>query len=90
MLLKVPGYAQKLFVWQRVIIKTTITEREFEYKQINLEGLFTLSIARFRQDFVWGYHIRSLTVAAQFLNDSPSCDREGADKNKPALISRHA
>ncbi|BCZ97851.1 TPA: hypothetical protein JBE46_06180 [Legionella pneumophila subsp. pneumophila] len=62
MLLKVPGYAQKLFVWQRVIIKTTITEREFEYKQINLEGLFTLSIARI----------------------------QGADKNNPALISRHA
>ncbi|WP_236708926.1 hypothetical protein, partial [Legionella pneumophila] len=56
-----PGYAQKLFVWQRVIIKTTITEREFEYKQINLEGLFTLSIARIQQDFVWEYHIRSLT-----------------------------
>ncbi|HGK7681930.1 hypothetical protein SC832_12395 [Legionella pneumophila serogroup 1] len=80
MLLKVPGYAQKLFVWQRVIIKTTITEREFEYKQINLEGLFTLSIARFRQDFVWEYYIRSLMVAARTMVQKLSRNREGADK----------
>ncbi|HIC7359348.1 TPA: hypothetical protein ACW59Z_002705 [Legionella pneumophila] len=85
-----PGYAQKLFVWQRVIIKTTITEREFEYKQINLEGLFTLSIVRFCQDFVWGYHIRSLTVAARTMVQKLSRDRQGADKNKPELKSRHA
>ncbi|ANH13528.1 TPA: hypothetical protein JBE44_03955 [Legionella pneumophila subsp. pneumophila] len=90
MLLKVPGYAQKLFVWQRVIIKTTITEREFEYKQINLEGLFTLSIARIQQDFVWEYHIRSLTVAARIMVQTLSCNCQGADKNNPALISRHA
>ncbi len=90
MLLKVPGYAQKLFVWQRVIIKTTITEREFEYKQINLEGLFTLSIARFRQDFVWEYYIRSLMVAARTMVQKLSRNREGADKNKPVLIIRHA
>ncbi|HFE6595557.1 TPA: hypothetical protein ACF9Z3_002385 [Legionella pneumophila] len=75
-----PGYAQKLFVWQRVIIKTTITEREFEYKQINLEGLFTLSIARFRQDFVWEYYIRSLMVAARTMVQKLSRNREGADK----------
>ncbi|ADG25514.1 TPA: hypothetical protein ACK8Z3_000723 [Legionella pneumophila] len=90
MLLKVPGYAQKLFVWQRVIIKTTITEREFEYKQINLEGLFTLSIARIQQDFVWEYHIRSLTVAARIMVQTLNRDCQGADKNNPALISRHA
>ncbi|GAN24179.1 hypothetical protein lptwr_02080 [Legionella pneumophila] len=90
MLLKVPGYAQKLFVWQRVIIKTTITEREFEYKQINLEGLFTLSIARIQQDFVWEYHILSLTVAARIMVQTLSCNCQGADKNNPALISRHA
>lgn len=80
MLLKVPGYAQKLFVWQRVIIKTTITEREFEYKQINLEGLFTLSIARFQRDFVWEYHIRSLMVAARIMVQKLSRDHQGADK----------
>ncbi|SQG90991.1 Uncharacterised protein [Legionella pneumophila subsp. pascullei] len=78
MLLKVPGYAQKLFVWQRVIIKTTITEREFEYKQINLEGLFTLSIARFRQDFVWEYHIRSLTVAVRTMVQKLSREAQGS------------
>ncbi|WP_230309010.1 hypothetical protein, partial [Legionella pneumophila] len=66
-----PGYAQKLFVWQRVIIKTTITEREFEYKQINLEGLFTLSIARIQQDFVWEYHIRSLIVILLYISINP-------------------
>ncbi|HAU1193479.1 TPA: hypothetical protein JBL19_00535 [Legionella pneumophila] len=90
MLLKVPGYAQKLFVWQRVIIKTTITEREFEYKQINLEGLFTLSIARFRQDFVWEYYIRSLMVAARTMVQKLSRTVRERIKNKPALISRHA